>query len=128
MNADLLERVSQNIGQVDADSVNFIRAFADETRLKILMTLTEVSKLEAKVEQVRAAALAAGTEPFSKIEPLNVSELAALVEGEQSAVSHQLRVLFQGRMISRSAKGREMHYRIRDGRIPKVLEVLLAPE
>ncbi|WP_041730099.1 ArsR/SmtB family transcription factor [Conexibacter woesei] len=54
---------------------------------------------------------------------LTVEELAERTELSQSAVSHQLRLLRQGRLVSVRRSGRHAHYRLHD---PHVVDLLAA--
>lgn len=54
-------------------------------------------------------------------EPLTVDELAASVEMESSAVSHQLRILRQLRFVVAEREGRHVRYRLHDHHIADLL-------
>jgi DNA-binding transcriptional ArsR family regulator len=53
-----------------------------------------------------------------------VEELAAAVAMEQSAVSHQLRLLRQQRLVAVRRDGRHAHYRLYDHHLPDLLAAL----
>ena len=53
-----------------------------------------------------------------------VEELAAAVDMEQSAVSHQLRLLRQQRLVLVRRGGRHAHYRLFDHHLPDLLAAL----
>jgi DNA-binding transcriptional ArsR family regulator len=53
-----------------------------------------------------------------------VEQLAAAVAMEQSAVSHQLRLLRQLRLVAVRRDGRHAHYRLFDHHLPELLAAL----
>ncbi|HEY6759324.1 MAG TPA: metalloregulator ArsR/SmtB family transcription factor [Baekduia sp.] len=53
-----------------------------------------------------------------------VEQLAAAVAMEQSAVSHQLRLLRQQRLVAVRRDGRHAHYRLFDHHLPDLLAAL----
>ena len=53
-----------------------------------------------------------------------VEQLAATVAMEQSAVSHQLRLLRQQRLVAVRRDGRHAHYRLFDHHLPALLAAL----
>jgi DNA-binding transcriptional ArsR family regulator len=53
-----------------------------------------------------------------------VEQLAAAVDMEQSAVSHQLRLLRQLRLVAVRRDGRHAHYRLFDHHLPDLLAAL----
>jgi DNA-binding transcriptional ArsR family regulator len=53
-----------------------------------------------------------------------VEQLAAMVDMEQSAVSHQLRLLRQQRLVAVRRDGRHVHYRLFDHHLPDLLAAL----
>ncbi|HYB29629.1 MAG TPA: metalloregulator ArsR/SmtB family transcription factor [Solirubrobacteraceae bacterium] len=54
--------------------------------------------------------------------PRTVSEIIAVVDMEQSAVSHQLRVLRDHRVVSVERRGRERLYGLRDEHVGALLD------
>ena len=71
---------------------DFFKAFSDPTRLKILYSLASVGQIE-------------------------VGALAEMLSMTSSAVSHQLRVLRQQRLVAAERSGKSILYRLDDGHI-----------
>ncbi len=82
-------------GVTDA-TVRLLKGFADQTRLRILCLLRD---REVCVHDI--------------VEALDMS---------QSAVSHQLRVLRDARLVSHRREGRHVYYRLADGHVREMLE------
>lgn len=82
------------------EAVRLARGFADPTRLRILALLR---RGEVCVHQI-------------------VTALAM----EQSAVSHQLRVLRQARLVTGAKRGRHVYYRLADEHVASMLEGVLS--
>jgi ArsR family transcriptional regulator len=76
---------------------DFYKMFADGTRIRILAALGEAE--------------------------LCVCDLSILLEMKQPAVSHQLRILRQTRIVSARRQGRVIYYSLTDDHIRKVLSV-----
>lgn len=72
------------------------KLFGDPTRLKILCALLQ--------------------------QELCVCDLADLIGMNQSAVSHQLRLLRQGRLVKSRREGKSMFYSLADGHVKTVLD------
>lgn len=72
------------------------KAIADETRLKILLALMEAD--------------------------LCVCDLSALLQMSKSAISHQLKYLFQLKLVSKQKKGRMVFYSIADHHVEHILK------
>lgn len=77
------------------DLADFYKLFADSTRLKILIALEE--------------------------EELCVSDLATILDMGQSAISHQLRVLKQGRLVKNRRDGKVIYYQLDDDHIKEII-------
>ena len=73
------------------------RMFADSTRIRILCTLTEGE--------------------------MNVSDITAAVGMTQSAVSHQLRILKDGKLIRGRRDGRSVRYSLADDHVKAILQM-----
>jgi DNA-binding transcriptional ArsR family regulator len=58
--------------------------------------------------------------------PMTVSEIVAAVAMEQSAVSHQLRVLRDHSLLAVQRLGRQRQYRLRDEFVGALIEAALA--
>jgi len=80
-----------------AELSDFYKLFGDGTRLRILAALS--------------------------IAELCVCDLSALLEMKQPAVSHQLRVLKQGRIVRARREGKVVYYALNDEHIRHVLRV-----
>lgn len=92
---DALEQVRlPGPGEVEAMAELF-KLFGDPTRLKILCSLTQ--------------------------QELCVCDLAELIGMNQSAVSHQLRLLKQGRLVKSRREGKSIFYSLADSHVYTVL-------
>jgi DNA-binding transcriptional ArsR family regulator len=79
------------------DLAEFIKVFGDPTRLRILFYLREKA--------------------------LCVHDLASLVGMQQTAVSHQLKVLRQMRLVKYHKEGRMAVYSLNDAHISQILDI-----
>lgn len=77
------------------DLADFYKLFSDSTRLKILIALGE--------------------------EELCVGDLAKVLDMGQSAISHQLRVLKQGRLVKNRREGKVIYYQLDDDHIKEII-------
>lgn len=75
----------------------FFKIFADETRLKILDVLCEKEH--------------------------NVTEICTKVKMNKSAVSHQLRILKNSRLVRFYRKGKNIYFAIDDDHINQILQI-----
>jgi len=82
--------------EVVTPTVQLLKGFADETRLRILCLLRE--------------------------REVCVHEIVEALEVSQSAVSHQLRVLRDARLVSHRREGRHVFYRLADDHVQEMLE------
>lgn len=73
----------------------FFKVISDTTRISILFLLKE--------------------------KPRNVSEIIELMEMEQSAISHQLRILKDSRLVRSHREGKSMIYQLDDDHIFDIL-------
>jgi ArsR family transcriptional regulator len=80
--------------------VQLLKGFADDTRLRILCLLR-------------------GRE-------VCVHEIVDALDMSQSAVSHQLRVLRDARLVSHRRDGRHVYYRLADDHVREMLENALS--
>ncbi len=94
---DAVAAVRENIPQAEDLSAmaDLFKLFGDPTRLKILCSL--------------------------KHHELCVCDLAALIGMNQSAVSHQLRLLKQGQLVKSRREGKTIFYSLADGHVETVL-------
>ncbi len=63
---------------------------------------------------------------LSRSGPETVNTLLAEVGGEQSALSHQLRVLREHRLVKRERRGREVVYTLADRHVAHIVEDAVA--
>lgn len=78
-----------------SELADLFKLFGDPTRLKILMSLSQYE--------------------------LCVCDLAALIGMSQSAVSHQLRILKQGRLVKSRREGKSVFYSLADDHVHTML-------
>ncbi|MFW6245029.1 MAG: ArsR/SmtB family transcription factor [Fibrobacterota bacterium] len=88
------QRATGRIGKAER-LAGFFKMFADPTRISILNVLFEGEQC--------------------------VCELSNRLGMNQSAVSHQLRVLRQARLVSSRREGKSIHYSLNDIHIEKIL-------
>ena len=77
------------------DLADLFKVFSDTTRIKILFALIDGDR--------------------------NVSEIAEAIGATQSAVSHQLRILKQARLVRFARHGKNIHYSLADDHVFAVL-------
>lgn len=94
---DVIERVKSKVISEDRaiDLAYFFKVFGDATRIKILNALSH--------------------------EEMCVCDISALLDMNQSAISHQLKVLRQGRLVKTKRDGKVVYYSLDDDHIVKVL-------
>lgn len=78
------------------DLAEFFKVFADSTRMKIIYTLLESEA--------------------------NVGELASIIGTTQSAISHQLRILKQAKLVKFRRDGKEIYYSLDDDHIAQIVK------
>ncbi|PQJ35581.1 transcriptional regulator [Salinibacter sp. 10B] len=81
-------------------TVQLLKGFADDTRLRILCLLRD--------------------------REVCVHEIVDALDMSQSAVSHQLRVLRDARLVSHRRDGRHVYYRLADDHVREMLENALS--
>ncbi|SIQ39031.1 transcriptional regulator, ArsR family [Alkalispirochaeta americana] len=86
--------------EVTARAARFFRGMADPTRLRILVALAQESTC--------------------------VGDLCILLSMEQSAVSHQLRLLRELRLVSAQRRGRHMVYSLEDDHVLQLVQGAVA--
>ena len=98
--AGTLAKARQEMPDVESlyDLSELFKVFGDTTRIRILWALAEGE--------------------------MCVCDLAELLEMGQSAVSHQLRLLRQARLIENIKKGRWVYYRLPENPTPSVCDAL----
>lgn len=94
---DIVDKVNENMPaeEVLFDLAEFFKVFADSTRIKILYVLLQSEMCVCDIGQT-----------------LNIS---------QSAVSHQLRMLKQIRLVKYRKEGKSIFYSLSDGHIKDIL-------
>lgn len=95
---DIVERVKQKMPQEEKlyDLAELFKVFGDSTRTKILWALDE--------------------------EEMCVCDIAYLLNMTQSAISHQLRVLKQAKLVKNRREGKIVFYSLDDEHIRQILE------
>lgn len=78
------------------DLAEFFKVFADSTRMKIIYALME--------------------------KELCVCDIATIVGTTQSAISHQLRVLKQSKLVKFRKEGKEVYYSLDDDHIAEIVK------
>ena len=78
-----------------SDLAEFFKVFADSTRIKILYDLTQGEK--------------------------NVTELCSDLEMNQSAVSHQLKLLKTAKLVASRRRGKQMIYSLADEHVMTII-------
>ena len=97
LHSDLLENVYKNMPQEEeiSDLSDLFKVFGDSTRLKILFVLFEAE--------------------------VCVCDLAELLSMTQSAISHQLKVLKQSKLVSSRREGKSIFYSLADGHVRSII-------
>ena len=94
---DIVNRVTKVMPDEDQlmDLAEFFKIFGDSTRIKIMYVLSQAE--------------------------MCVCDIATLLQMGQSAISHQLRVLKQMRLVKFRRDGRTVFYSLADGHIQTIL-------
>lgn len=79
------------------DIAEVFKIFGDSTRMKIIYAL--------------------------KLSELCVCDLAYITNSTQSAISHQLRILKQAKLVSSRKDGKVVYYRLKDEHVTKLFEI-----
>ena len=95
---DLVEKVKKILPKDDLiyDLAEFFKVFADSTRMKIIYALME--------------------------DDLCVCDIAAVVGTTQSAISHQLRILKQSKLVKYRKDGKVVYYSLDDEHISEIVK------
>ncbi|MBR1558815.1 MAG: helix-turn-helix transcriptional regulator [Clostridia bacterium] len=96
-NKDLLERVELDLPDEESlyDLAELFKVFGDTTRIRILYALFESE--------------------------LCVCDIAEVLNMTQSAISHQLRVLKQARLVRSRREGKQIYYFLADDHVRTIL-------
>lgn len=97
-----LEKVNKIKNKIPADDLLFeiaenFKVFGDSTRMKIITALLEGE--------------------------LNVSEIAAITNSTPSAISHQLRVLKQAKLVKGRKDGKAVYYSLDDNHVREIYQI-----
>ena len=97
-----LEKVNKIKNKIPADDLLFeiaenFKVFGDYTRMKIIAALLEGE--------------------------LNVSEIAAITNSTPSAISHQLRVLKQAKLVKGRKDGKAVYYSLDDEHVREIYQI-----
>lgn len=97
-----LEKVNKIKNKIPADDLLFeiaenFKVFGDSTRMKIIAALLEGE--------------------------LNVSEVAAITNSTPSAISHQLRVLKQAKLVKGRKDGKAVYYSLDDDHVREIYQI-----
>ena len=97
-----LEKVNKIKNKIPADDLLFeiaenFKVFGDSTRMKIIAALLEGE--------------------------LNVSEIAAITNSTPSAISHQLRVLKQAKLVKGKKDGKAVYYSLDDDHVREIYQI-----
>lgn len=95
---DIVKKVKEIIPQDDViyDLAEFFKVFADSTRMKIIYALME--------------------------DELCVCDIATVVGTTQSAISHQLRILKQSKLVKYRKEGKVVYYSLDDEHISEIVK------
>ena len=96
---DVIEEVKTKIpeGELLITLAGFLKMFGDFTRIKILLALVETE--------------------------LCVCDISALLNLNQSAISHQLRLLRQSNLVKYRRKGKVVYYSLADEHVKAILDI-----
>lgn len=94
---DMIQKVKELLPEEELikELADFYKVFGDATRVKILCVLLESE--------------------------MCVCDLAELLEMTQSAISHQLRVLKQIKLVKNRREGKTVYYSLADGHIQNII-------
>lgn len=97
----LYDEITQKMPNEDTiyDLTEVFKVFGDPTRAKIMCALN--------------------------VKPLFVSELAEILNMTVSAVSHQLRILRNAKLVKGDKKGKEVLYSLDDDHVMKIIDLTL---
>lgn len=95
---DIIEKVNEKMPEADSlyELSELFKSFADQTRLKILFALSE--------------------------EEMCVCDIAALLNMTQSAISHQLRVLRNVKLVKFAKRGKVVYYSLDDDHVNAIFK------
>ena len=96
---DIIEKVKKTMPDEETlfDIAELFKVFGDSTRMKIICCLFE--------------------------HEMCVCDIAELISSTQSAVSHQLRVLKQAKLVKGRKEGKAVYYSLDDDHVRKIYEI-----
>ena len=101
LHGDLVRTAAQSLprNEILYEVADFFKIFGDSTRIKMLWALF--------------------------ISPLCVGDMCAVLGMEQSAVSHQLRILKQSRLVKYRREGKTVYYALDDDHVKGIINMAL---
>ena len=99
---DVVKAVKEKMPDEDElyDLAEIFKVFGDSTRIKILYVLFEQELFEAE---------------------MCVCDIAQLLNMTQSAISHQLKILKQSRLVKNRREGKAVFYSLADGHVRSII-------
>ncbi len=99
LNSELANKVKKKMLSDETlfDIAEVFKIFGDSTRMKIIYAL--------------------------KLSELCVCDLAYITNSTQSAISHQLRILKQAKLVASRKDGKVVYYRLKDDHVIKLFEI-----
>lgn len=96
---DIIEKVGKNLLSEDkyTELAEFYKIFSDSTRIKILQALLHSE--------------------------MCVCDISTLLKMQQSAISHQLRLLRQSNMVKNRKEGKVVYYSLKDSHVSEILNM-----
>lgn len=97
----VVKKVAENIADEDLlyDVAELFKIFGDSTRIRILSALLQ--------------------------DELCVCDIGSLLNMTKSAVSHQLRILRQAKLVKNRRSGKEIYYSLADDHVAKIIHLAL---
>lgn len=97
----VVKKVAENIADEDLlyDVAELFKIFGDSTRIRILSALLQ--------------------------DELCVCDIGSLLNMTKSAVSHQLRILRQAKLVKNRRSGKEIYYSLDDDHVAKIIHLAL---
>jgi ArsR family transcriptional regulator len=93
---------------------------SDNTRLKIMMSLLDVSQCTCDEN-----AHCGKCQTLVCMPSKSVGDIAGKIDASPSLVSHQIRVLKDQGLVSSKKEGLKVYYRLKDGHIQKLIHVAM---
>jgi len=115
-NIVLLMKSSNYFGKI----LKLFSIISDNTRLKIMMSLLDVSQCPGSESAQCGKCLTLLCMPSK-----SVGDIAREIDASPSLVSHQIRVLKDQGLVSSKKEGLKVYYRLKDGHIHKLIHVAM---